>query len=186
MFIPNKGTVIIPYLYFEIYPKEWYDGDKVFAFRPDSLKADNMIEKITKITNPSMNVNKMVIMTDDGKSAMKEFIPHNRDSKIDWSKMWSAKIVDNKTIVCLNNTRIESIVRKMYGGYDSEGSRIDYEIKVNKPVTMDNTGVYNGIPQNFVLEIHRAKDNAMRRAAEGVGLMYGGSGIPSMIKAVRN
>lgn len=186
MAIPNIGTVVTPYLYFKIYPKEWYTPGKTVAFRPDNLESSNMIDKLSKITNPTATVNKMINMTDDAKSAMKEFIPHNHNSKIDWNKMWSAKVTDGETIVCLNNTRIDYIVRKLYGAYDSENTKLEYQIDAIRPVSLDNAGVYGGMPQNFVLQIRRAKDGAMRRAADNVGMIYTSGTSTPMIKAQRH
>ncbi len=181
VFINNVGNVLIPYLFFQIFPKEQYTNNVPFAFKPIISSNKTVIENIQRITSPLSPLNNTVEMTADAMSALEEFVPHDKNKKIEWKSMWSVQNVDGDTIVQLQGLNIINILKKLYGEYDHEKSRYSYAINPVKPVTENSMMPGLGRPQNHVLEIMRVKEGSLARATESVGMiMSSNSRIPMM------
>lgn len=182
VFINNVGNVLIPYLFFQIFPKEQYVNNVPFAFRPIVSADKTIIENIQRITSPLSPLNNTVEMTADAMSALEEFVaPRDKNKKIEWKSMWSVQNVDGDTIVQLQGLNVIQMLKKLYGEHDHEKSRYSYAINPVKPVTENSMIPGPGRPQNYVLEMMRVKEGSLARATESVGMiMSSNTRIPMM------
>lgn len=178
--VPNAGFVITPYLYFRLLPPQEYTNDKFFAFEPTMMKGkqNTFVDTLSLLTNPNMTASaRMAAITEDGKTALAEFIPHPKNQQINWPQQYAVKTVDGETIISLTSANIYPIVKKIYGGKDEENSMYDYTITPTKQMALDNSG-----SANWVLNIQRKKEKALSRSLDKVGYIYRGGSIP-MVRA---
>lgn len=162
-------------LVFKILPFDQYDFKRFhYAFKQDNIKEASMVEKITRITTQQQNYNKFVSITDDGKSALIDFIWHYmKKDKMKWTDHYQVKIIPDGTpngacYVSFNSVDPVALVRRIYGMYDPEGNPYEYILKPVKPVSATDakTGLYN-----WLIQIERAIPGSAERAAADVGLM---------------
>lgn len=162
-------------LVFKVLPIDQYDWTKFhYAFKQDNIKEASMVEKIARITTPQQNYNKFVSITDDGKSALIDFIWHYmKKDKMKWSDHYQVKIIQDGTpngacYISFNSVDPIALVKRIYGMYDPEGNPYEYALKPVKPVSVTDTksGLYN-----WLIQIERATPGSAERAAADVGLM---------------
>lgn len=173
----NGSTIFstVARLVFKVLPIDQYDWTKFhYAFKQDNIKEASMVEKIARITTPQQNYNKFVSITDDGKSALIDFIWHYmKKDKMKWSDHYQVKIIQDGTpngacYISFNSVDPIALVKRIYGMYDPEGNPYEYILKPVKPVSVTDTksGLYN-----WLIQIERAIPGSAERAAADVGLM---------------
>lgn len=191
--VPEKGRRVIPYLYFRLLPEQEYTEDNAYAFCPaitskqqQKTSQDSFIESLSIITNPTLNMAaRAVTITDDGKSALAEFIPHPKNSGINWQNQYSVRFVDGETIICVTTTDIYQLVKKIYGSKDNENTRYRYTIlPINPLATNGNPMTLNMADStaSWILNIRRVKEGALERVVDKTGFVVRTGSIP-MVRA---
>lgn len=173
--VDGSRVVMILYPRFYVFAENQYKDDLHYAFRPNTLKNDNLASKVASITSPVPNLKAMVKMTQDGKDVMEEFLfpmQKRNNSKIKWEDQYQVSRMNGPSqngqlIVTFGSLDPLAIIRRVYGTCDEEGYPYTYEVNPVRPI---NTAMNNGM-QNWVVHMRRAKAGAAERAAADAGIM---------------
>lgn len=182
-----NGVTITPLIYFRILKdSEYKDENKNFAFVPDTIENSNNngfnLNRYKKISNPfSIGAEKYISITEEGKSAISEFINTGRNSKsINWNEHWKIINQDGNTFVCVTGIDIIALIKLIYGSYDTQKGAIDYTVQP----TLPSAGAMQtpNVPANYGIQISRAFRNTTEEAANALNVILSGNNIP-MVRA---
>ncbi len=122
-FQPNlQSFIVVPNLVFRVLPKEAYKQNGYFAFIPFDVQqrgTNDLIERVKKLSLMSNTNGIKVDITNDGKSALEDFLlpgvkkPEN--DKFNWGEIFTPMVVNNETFVRVYKLDICTILKKIYG-----------------------------------------------------------------------
>lgn len=177
IFSDYEGCIIAPDSYGQL-QVSLYFKDKGITGREDVIKSlQPVIERVkgTSAIDRIMQMNlrnssKAYDLSKETKDILSEFIYTRGNAKVNWNqhvieqteRQYNGQIIYVK-VVGLDLVRL---VRKIYGG-KIDGSRIDYNISIIKPIGTDMSG-YN---QNFLVNIQQLDSKEVERLANEIGIV---------------
>ena len=166
------GNVLVPTMYFKILPESGYANAKRTAFRPMSnyiKSASNPAESIIRLSKAASVPGIKINITDDAKSILSDFIqvPNRPDaiSKFKWEEAYKGEIRNNQTMIRVFKLDIVKFVKKIYGEFDSDKSKLYYQVTPTAALT---SGAFKGV-NNWVINILRLNAKNQNAAAELLG-----------------
>lgn len=186
--VPGRGLAISPILYFRVLPFSAYEDDSAyFAFNPIAKggRGVSMLNRVERVSRYNSPLDKQVIITDDGKSALEDFMqvaPGKKFNDNQWQQVYSVIPVGENTFIQLQRVDLLKVVSKVFGEIDEEGTPYYYNVAPARPVSGFN-GAYKAA-ENWILNIMRLHHGAEARAADLVGLQTpADANIPTMVVA---
>lgn len=185
IFTDYEGCIIAPDQFGQL-QAALYFKDKGMNGREDSIKTlipvtervqgTSAIDRITRMN--LRNSSKSYDVSKDTKEILSEFIYTRGNSKVNWNQHiveQTEQAYNGYSIyVKIIGIDIVRLVRKIYGG-KINGSRIDYNISVVKPIGMDMTG---GANQNYLINIQQLDSREVERLASEIGVVPVQGNIP--------
>ena len=185
IFTDYEGCIIAPDQFGQL-QAALYFKDKGMNRREDSIKTlipvtervqgTSAIDRITRMN--LRNSSKSYDVSKDTKEILSEFIYTRGNSKVNWNQHiveQTEQAYNGYSIyVKIIGIDIVRLVRKIYGG-KINGSRIDYNISVVKPIGMDMTG---GANQNYLINIQQLDSREVERLASEIGVVPVQGNIP--------
>lgn len=167
-FIPDRGYILVPKLYFTVLKKSDYERNNVFAFKTlDSQPSSDIVGRVMRLSQVS-NSGVKISITNDAISVLEDFIitPNSRNAKFDWNSAYNVIATTTETYIELYKIDILKIITFLYGAKDANGSNQYYQITP--------TGVIGGQNQykkmdNWSINIIRLNHNNEAKAAELLG-----------------
>lgn len=134
----------------------------------ERIKGTSAIDRVMQMN--LRNSSKAYDLSKETKDILSEFIYTRGNSKVNWNqhiveqteRQYNGQVIYVK-VVGLDLVRL---VRKIYGG-KIDGSRIDYNISIIKPIGADMTG-FN---QNFLINIQQLDSKEVERLANEIGVV---------------
>ena len=178
VFSDYEGCIIAPDQFGQL-QVALYFKDKGHAMNSDSIKSlvpvtervqgSSPIDRIMKIN--LRNSAKSYDISKDTKDILSEFIYTRGNAKVNWNQHIIEQTERNyngySIYVKMIGLDLVRIVRKIYGG-KLDGSRIDYNISIIKPIGMDVTG---GMNQNYLINIQQLDSKEVERLASEIGVV---------------
>lgn len=177
VFSDYEGCIIAPDAYGQLQVALYFkdkgmtgSDDKVKSLIPviERVKGTSAIDRIMQMN--LRNSSKAYDLSKDTKDILSEFIYTRGNAKVNWNqhvleqteRQYNGQIIYVK-VVGLDLVRL---VRKIYGG-KIDGSRIDYNISIIKPIGAD----VQGINQNFLINIQQLDSKEVERLANEIGIV---------------
>lgn len=184
-------SVIIPYMYFRLLPKEKYaDENIITAFRPVVVKEQiDILQKLKLVNNPAAFQNgAMVEMTEDGMEGLEPLMMKGANGRVDWKSLYGVH-TDNgynnpETLISMAGFSNNELMKMVFGNKDSEDSEYHYQVNPVRPLVGEPNAVVNGQVQNWGLNILRIKGRSLDRSMESFGMVNNSYGLP-LVKADR-
>ena len=134
----------------------------------ERVKGTTAIDRVMQMN--LRNSSKSYDISKDTKDILSEFIYTRGNSKVNWNQHileQTERQYNGYTIyVKIVGLDLVRIVRKIYGG-KLDGSRIDYNISIIKPIGAD----VNGFNQNFLINIQQLDSKEVERLANEIGVV---------------
>jgi len=129
-FVPDRGYVVIPKLYFNVLKKEQYTDDKYFCFKTlESQPKSDIIGRVQRLSQISATNSVKVDITDDGKSVLEDFIiTPNKNVKFEWNGAYNVLATATETYIEVYKLDMLKFVRLIFGDTDANGSALYYQI----------------------------------------------------------
>ena len=177
IFSDYEGCIIAPDAYGQL-QVSLYFKDKGYSGREDVIKSLIPVTERVKGTSAidrimQMNLrnsSKAYDLSKETKDILSEFFYTRGNAKVNWNqhvveqteRQYNGQLIYVK-VVGLDLVRL---VRKIYGG-KIDGSRIDYNISIIKPIGAD----MNGFNQNFLINIQQLDSKEVERLANEIGVV---------------
>lgn len=185
VFSDYEGCIIAPDQFGQL-QAALYFKDKPMVTREDSIKTlvpvtervqgTSAIDRITRMN--LRNSSKSYDVSKDTKDILSEFIYTRGNSKVNWNQHiveQTERTYNGYSIyVKVIGIDLVRLVRKIYGG-KIDGSRIDYNISIVKPIGMDMSG---GMNQNYLINIQQLDSKEVERLASEIGVVPVQGNIP--------
>jgi len=128
------------------------------------------------------NRNKTLELSQDLKDVLSDFIPTGRKNNVNWNQHVT-EVTTQSTIgytiyIQVTGFDINRILKVLYGGQDEDGSRIDYNIQVLRPIGQINYSAN----QDYLVSILKVNNKAVEELTKDVGMMPSVGDIP-MVRA---
>lgn len=178
VFSDYEGCIIAPDAYGQLQVALYFKDKGSFGRNDDMIKTLIPVTERVKGTSAidrimQMNLrnsSKAYDISKDTKDILSEFIYTRGNSKVNWNqhvveqteRQYNGQIIYVK-VVGLDLVRL---VRKIYGG-KIDGSRIDYNISIIKPIGAD----MSGFNQNFLINIQQLDSKEVERLANEIGVV---------------
>lgn len=178
VFVDYEGCIIAPDQFGQL-QVALYFKDKGQAMREDSIKTlvpvtervqgSSAIDRIMKMN--LRNSSKSYDISKETKDILSEFIYTRGNAKVNWNQHIVEQTERNyngySIYVKMIGLDLVRLVRKIYGA-KIDGSRIDYNISIVKPIGMDVTG---GANQNYLINIQQLDSKEVERLASEIGVV---------------
>lgn len=192
--VPNKGLVTEGRLIFKVLSEaEYSNPDGVFAFVPTSLKNKNtgndLISKLNRITSlAERNVNSGITITEDGKSALSDFIissAKNSNGEVRWNECTGNQNTGTAVFPIVFKLDISKIVAAIYGETDKDDTPLYYSVTPINQIA--GVAIYgNNTSDTWALQILRLHHGEISKVCKIVGLPTPSEyNMPQMIPAER-
>ena len=134
----------------------------------------------------SMNIrqqNRVYELSEETKEMLEEFIdaPVQKDGsrKINWRQVAFEKTernqyAGNSIYVAVTGLNLNRVLKKMYGGKNEDGDRVDYNTTIIAPITNN----FSSQTQNFLISIIQLNDKAVQNLCKEIGFATNQSSIP--------
>lgn len=178
VFVDYEGCIIAPDQFGQL-QVALYFKDKGQPMNTESIKTlvpvtervqgSSAIDRIMKMN--LRNSSKSYDISKETKDILSEFIYTRGNAKINWNQHIVEQTERNyngySIYVKMIGLDLVRLVRKIYGG-KLDGSRIDYNISIIKPIGMDVTG---GMNQNYLINIQQLDSKEVERLASEIGVV---------------
>lgn len=184
VFTDYEGCIIAPDQFGQL-QAALYFKDKGMNGRDNSIKTLVPVTERVQGTSPIdriarmnlRNSNKSYDVSEDTKEILSEFI-YSRGDKVNWSQHIVEQTERNyngySIYVKVIGIDLVRLVRKIYGG-KIDGSRIDYNVSIVKPIGMSMVG---GVNQNYLINIQQLDSKEVERLASEIGVVPVQGNIP--------
>lgn len=177
VFSDYEGCIIAPDAYGQLQVSIYFK-DKGFSGNSEAIKSLIPVTERVKGSSPIdrimqinlRNSSKAYDLSKDTKDILSEFIYTRGNAKVNWNQhvVEQTERTYNGAIIYVKVIGLDlvRILRKIYGS-KLDGSRIDYNISVIKPVGVD----MNGGNQNFLINIQQLDSKEVERLANEIGIV---------------
>ena len=190
--VNGQGLVLETRLFFKILPDaEYTNKDAIFAFQPTSVAAkannDEIVSKLERISLLSdRNLRNRMSITEDGKSALSEFIipqAKNSDGSVKWNECMNVTSSGNNSFVCVFRVDINKIVGKIFGEKGSDGTPLYYMLQPTYQI--GGSSIFgNQNSDNWAMNVIRVHHGGLSMASKIMGLPVPSEyGMPQMVVA---
>lgn len=185
VFTDYEGCIIAPDQFGQL-QAALYFKDKGHARNEDEVKTLIPVTERVQGTSPIDRITRMNLrnssksydVSNETKEILSEFIYTRGNTKVNWGQ----HIVEQtergyngySIYVKVIGIDLVRLVRKIYGG-KIDGSRIDYNVSIIKPIGMDMTG---GMSQNYLINIQQLDSREVERLANEIGVVPVQGNIP--------
>ena len=155
--VQGRGIVVTPILYFSVRPEaEYADESKTFAFAPIIKNpGDDIVQRRMKVLTGSSMINTKVNITEDGNSALADFVlgDFTNEKKIPWTSDYYNVFSNNmETYIAVSKLDIVKLISKIYGEVDANGNKIFYQTTAVGPAANSYGRMENWI--FYILRVH--------------------------------
>ena len=190
--VNGQGLVLETRLYFKILTDaEYSNKDLIFAFQPTSVAAktnsDEIVSKLERISLLSdRNLRNSMTITEDGKSALSEFIipqAKNSDGSVRWNECMNVTVSGNNSFVCVFRVDINKIVGKIFGEKGSDGTPLYYTLQPTYQI--GGSSIFgNQNSDIWTLNVIRIHHGGLSMASKIMGIPVPSEyGMPQMVVA---